>query len=246
MIDALMNSFVLEEAPIFLDAELENFICMQKFSGSIKLSTGEYSLVNSARAARDGIKEKDYIGLTAYDVRDITHRKPEMTENAVYMDNQIFSRKAPLVCYQQVLLASDQWIVVEEVIKKPVFDTKNQIIALLAHGNDITRYVHPMWLFNLYESYYSTPEVVQYFLNYKKMGAMFDELPTRAELITLITMRDNQDTGSIAHRLKCSKHEIAVYQAKLREKLKVIGIEECLMCLQWGNGYEGKDAVGWD
>jgi hypothetical protein len=246
MIDALISDFVSEEVPVFLDADLISFMHRQSFPSFIKLSTGQYYAVNTAFAERGGMQEEDYVGLTAYDIQNTFFSKPEMIKKAVDTDNQIFSGQSPLVCYQQALSHCNHDLIVEEVIKKPIFDKNNQIAGLFGHGNSIAQYAHPVWLFNLYEFYYPVKEAIFYFLKAKKIGNLFERQPTRKELLTLLSMRDNSDIQFIAHQLQCSSQAVKKYQTNLSRKLKFIDIEECLVLLSSHSEAMITDAIGWE
>jgi hypothetical protein len=225
-----------------LSAELEDFVHLQPFPASFKeAKRGQYRFCNEALASRDGIAMGDYIGLTSHDVGKIMHHKNAVIENAVEMDQRIFTARFPRVHYRQVLPVHDGSLAIEEVTKQPVFNQQNTIAGLLAYAQNITNYVNPLFLFSLYKEYYPIEGAIQHFLRYIKLDSIFYERPTHSELLTLLIMRDIEDKEFIAARLNCSTREVMQYQAQLRDKLKYIGLDEALIQLQKPYEYETWD-----
>lgn len=234
----LEKSRILLDKSYLLDHFLENFVQTQNYPATIKDSkSGRYISCNKHVASLAGLKPEEYIGLTAYDIREITQGKQEFTENAVAMDRRIITSTEPFIKYKHVWFTKKNSIFIEEVIKQPILNYNNNIIAILAYGRDITLYTPLPYLFSLYEEHLPSKKAIKYFLEHINLPHVFHELPTRKELIVLLSMCKTTNIQYIARELGITPRTIEENKARLRNKLKIIGLNELVIQLRIRHEY---------
>jgi len=178
---------------------------------------------------------KEYIGFTLHDIAKVMHYKTTIVVNVVAVNRQIHAGALPYTQYKQIIPIHDGFIYVEEVIKRPILSKDNKIIGLLASANDITNYLDPLYLFSHYQQYHPTKEAIRHFLRYTKIQHFFYALPTKRELETLLIMRRSNATKYIAKEMQLSDKTIAENKARLKDKLKLITLNELVTKLRIRN-----------
>lgn len=212
---------------------LETFVHSQHFPATVKdARTGRYVICNTAIAMREDLPVDEYIGLTAYDIGKMLDLKKDVIENAVQVDSRLHQGKISIAQYRQILFTRQHSILIEEVIKKPVLDPQGKILAILSYGHDITVYSDPLFLFSLYQKYCTTKEAIKHFLQYMKLDRFFYLWPTKQELMVLLMMRKTTIAKYIAKELKLHPRTIYVHTAHLRDKLKLIELDDLLIQLR--------------
>jgi hypothetical protein len=231
------NKSLLHSPLIYSGDSIENFVHLQHFPASIKdAKTGRYQACNAALSTRDGIPMPEYIGLTSYSIGEMMHHKEAMIKNAVEMDKRIFNGIVPYTQYKQILPIYEGFISIEEVIKKPIINKQEGIIVgLFAYARDITPYVDPLYLFSVYQQYYPIKKAIQYFLRSIQLEHVFYSLPTKRELMTLLAMRKTSNAKYMARELNLSPRTVDENKSRLRDKLKVIPLDELLIKLRIRN-----------
>lgn len=229
------SEFLFHNPLICLGKFLEDFVHTQRFPAEVKdAKTGEYIIANAAVAEISGLTAEEFLGLNAYDVGKINQLQDAVIENIILRDQQVYTQGL-FVKYRHVFSsAKTKSVLIEEFIKKPVYNSKNQVIAILGYGQDLTPYVNPIDLFECYQDLHCNilkePQsvAIQAFLHYFKIDTCFQEIPTKQELITLLAMRKTATSKYVARELGISHRTVEEYKSQLRNKLKVIGLNELL------------------
>ena len=229
-----------EHKPLIVMGDaLEGFIELLNLPAVIKdASTALYRVCNIACANMAGLKPEEQVGLTVHEFGGMLKLPLSVTEKIAHIDQQIFNGIMPGSLIKKHYLIQDGSVIVEKNIKKPIVNGHNKVVATFEYSHDMTPYCHPTYLFLLYEKYYSIKEAIQKFLHYFKLDVCFYKLPTRRELLTLLTLRENSCAKYAANLMKISERTVEEYKARLRTKLSIIGLDEVLVRLRKHHEYE--------
>lgn len=228
------NTYLLNKDLNILNGFLENFVHAQDFPATVKdVKTGRYCICNQSVANLSGLTTEKYLGLTAQDIGKINQLKSTVIANILFMDHQVATQAVEFVQFKQAFFTKQKFIYFEEVTKKPIKGQNGNIIAILGYSHDITPYLDLMNLFEFYRQYHhSNKQAIQYFLHYMQLDHFFHELPTKQELIVLLTMRKFSQTKQIADELALSFKTVNSYKAHLRDKLKFINLNDLIIQLR--------------
>lgn len=196
-------------------------------------ATGKYTVCNSNVAALASLKINEYCGKTAYEVQDILRPKHRaVTDRALAMDHRLIIGACTTVKYKHMWFTGEKSIFIEQVCKTPIVNKRNKIIAILCCGYDITDYANLPYLFSLYEHYHPVKEAIWYFLKHLGFKHYFTTLPTRKELIILIAMQTTSNAKALAKRLNIKPKTVDEAKARLRDKLRFVGLDDLLINLR--------------
>jgi len=227
------NGWIFKKELKVIGSFLENFVSSQQFPATVKdIKTGQYILGNQAVALLSGLKPEDYIGLTAQDIGYINHLKESTIKNILTIDAHVAMQKINFARFKQAFFTKKKLIIIEEVTKKPVFDAKGHVVAILGYSANATLNTDLVYLFSLYQQYLPIREAIFYFIQHMKLNSFFHTLPTKQELIILLAMRKSSNAKAVARELHISPRTVHEHKAHLRDKLTVFNLDELLMHLR--------------
>lgn len=237
----LESTFLFHNPLVYLGNFLSDFVSTLAFPAEVKdAKTGIYSLANQASAKRFGLSPGDFgnMKLTVRDIGTICKVENETIEKIIYLDEQTYTEALTSI-HKKHYLTHDGFVMIDEGTKKPVFGKTNEVIAILSYGHDITPYADLLYLYSLYRYHYPKPrQAIEKLLKYLKIDGCFTELPTKHELITLLSMRQTTSSKYISTQLKVSPRTVDEHRARLRAKLKIIGLSELLVKMRTRNEYK--------
>lgn len=196
------------------------------------VKTWKYILNNMAASEVSGLAPDERIGLDIYDIGRINKIKDTAIEKVVKADYQVVKTSEP-VSFTHVFLKKNGTVLIDKVVKKPVFGQNNKTIAVLSYAYSVTPYIELSRLYAFYKSYYPKKQAIQIFLRHLNIEAYFREIPTDQELQTLLTMRENVASSKyIARIMNLSPRTVEEYKSRLRNKLQIITFDKLLLKLR--------------
>ena len=190
-----------------------------------------FTVANEAAAELQGCPLKAYIGLTIEDLAQPHAFNTSAIETHRQYDAQVCQERCNM-SFQQVWLNAQGLIRVETVYKTPIFMTDQPVVALLESSHDRTLSEGLEPLFSHYEQAYPIRQAIQYFLTHICLKQVFHKLPTRRELLTLLSLGQSSAARHAAVHLKISERTVEEYKARLNCKLKGINLHELLVKLR--------------
>jgi hypothetical protein len=198
----------------------------------------KYILSNSAASEVSGLSPDERRGMDIHDIARINRIKETAVQKVVRADYQVVE-KAESVNFHHVFLRKDGVLVVDKVIKKPIFGQSGTPLAVLSYAYGITRQIELASLYKFYRSYYSTKQAIQYFLQHVCLDNEFQVPPTDRELKVLLVMQNYIVASKhVARLMQLSPRTVEEYKSRLRYKLKRITFDELLLKLRTYNQYD--------
>ena len=193
--------------------------------------TGRFMQVNAAAAELDGLQPEAHLGLTMEDRAQCHAFNTPAIEVHRQYDAQV-CRKQCSVSFPQVWLNAQGLIRFETIYKAPVFATDHSVAAILESSHDRTLSGGLEPLFSHYEQAYPIRQAIQYLLTHVDLERAFYRLPTRRELMTLLSLCHRPTAKQVAAWLKISERTVEEYKARLHCKLNSISLQELLVKLR--------------
>jgi DNA-binding CsgD family transcriptional regulator len=243
----LPDPFDFHNPLVCLGKFLEEFVHSQHLPAEVKeAKSGRYIMNNKAVADLSGLTPEERIGLTIYDLGKINKLPEETVNKVVKIDQEVYKEQLfvrdTIIFYKQA-----KTVYLEEIVKKPVLDHNNKVVAIFCYSRDLSSNVNPLFLFKCYQDLYhnalNQPKsaAIKPLLQHLRLDTCFIEIPTEQELITLLTMRKTMKSKYVAQEMDVKPRTIEEYKSRLRAKLKVIGLDEIVMQLRVHNEYETID-----
>lgn len=230
------SHLTLEHMPLLQAGNfLEDFVSSLPFSAGIKdATTGKYLLGNLSVTSHLGLSPQEYVGLTIYDWQSIAKLSAAEVKRTLELDHQIYKEGVSANHVTEFLDHTTEYVTIHQVVRKPISSPiqPEKIVAIFTYSQNITDYLNPMTLYDLYQHYYPTTQAIQLFLRYLELETCFNKLPANRELMTLLAMRENSASKYVADTLDINSRTAEEYKARLRDKLKVIGLDELLIRLR--------------
>ncbi len=183
--------------------------------------TWKYIANNQAAAEISGLSAQERIGLDIHDIAKINKIKDTEVAKVVKADYQVFTT-GQSVEFHHIFLMQNGILRVDKVVKKPIFNHKNNVIALLSYANNITSQLELSVLYNLYKQHHAKKLVIKQFLTSLNILQYFQKMPTHKELQTLLRMQGGATSSKhIARIMQISPRTVEEYKSRVRSKLSI-------------------------
>lgn len=198
--------------------------------------TGQYIFTNEKNIKIYGLESvKQLIGTT---VQDLDELMGSRWDNSYAMtvenlDQQVYQSKCIVKDNNRIMLTSDGFVRIQNMVKIPVLGIHNDVKAIATFSYALSKGIELTDLFNIYKKYYPKKRAaITCFLKYLKIETYFRDLPTEAELKLLLVMREDSTYKGAAKKLGVKPKTIEVHRAHIRDKLKNPSLNKLLSVIR--------------
>lgn len=186
------------------------------------VKSAKYLDANSQHLAIYGLnKPQDIQGQTIWDLDKIMNAK--WGENAREMqsyDEQVAATAIALTKHKRVWLNANGFVWAHYMNKFPILGTRNNVIAILSFGEDLTASLSLNELYLQYCNLYNqqTKIAINKFLEHINLLSLFNEMPTHSEILILIAKVTLFTNKLIAAELKIKLSTVETHINHLNQK----------------------------
>lgn len=204
---------------------LENILDHDDYPCHLKCAeTGRYLYTNVANTQAYKMTEKDFIGLTIYDLYDALQWDDWFYAEALESENRLISTKKQTIVETPGFKRADGLMLCEKRIKTPIHNNKGKIIAIftksiIKHSANLVDYLNKTaQLSNL-----SKKSIVAQMLYSLDLGKCFftHDSITYSEMSTLFALSENNNCNKhAAIKLRISEASVRKNKSIMKDKCK--------------------------
>jgi hypothetical protein len=200
---------------------------INSFNGSAhlkELSSGKYFFSNQTNATNIGVSSvQELIGLTVLDIdQHMRLNWGSLASKIVMFDEQLKFQQAEIINDRQISLLPNGFVAIHNMKKLPLRNALNKVTWVLTMSEQVTNRLNLIELYRLYQHLYKHSKLsIQKFISYVKAEDLFYELPTDAEIKTLLYRQRYHTVKAVAEQMLVAPKTVSSHLASLR--VKVIG-----------------------
>lgn len=179
-------------------------------------------------------KPEEIIGSTVWDLNNVMNQM--WLDNACQIakyDEEVIATGKPFIHPKRVWLNAQGQIWAHHMSRIPVMGQKKNIIAILSIGQDLTHTLKLEELYSYYCKFYKDKSTARRkFLEHVNVFGMFIELPTDAEIKTLIAKAILIQNKEVANYLKIALATVETHINRLGQKTNNLALV-CSLLRSW-------------